>query len=220
MINIDNCKSLNDIAKILFGKANYTNREKVKKYLFENGVDWKEWVESVKATKIRYCIVCGKKLENEQKKFCSHSCSASHNNKQREKKEKQCLNCGKKVENYHKNAEFCSNTCQREYEYKKYIDAWKNGKENGISGKYELSSHIRRYMLEKTNCSCEICGCNWTNPKSGKPIVEVHHKDGNAFNNKEENLQVLCPNHHAMTENYGNNNKLGRKKRLDNASLV
>lgn len=220
MVNIDNCKSLNDIAKILFGKANYTNREKVKKYLFENGIDWKEWAESVKAAKTRYCIVCGKKLEKEQKKFCSHSCSASHNNKQREKKEKQCLNCGKKVENYHKNAEFCSNICQREYEYKKYIDAWKDGKENGIRGKYELSSHIRRYMLEKTNCSCEICGCNWTNPKSGKPIVEVHHKDGNAFNNKEENLQVLCPNHHAMTENYGNNNKLGRKKRLDNASLV
>lgn len=220
MINIDDCKSLNDIAKILFGKSNYTNREKSKKYLLENGIDWKEWLDSVKQSKIKYCIVCGKKLEKSQKLFCSHSCSASYNNKQREKKIKQCLNCGKEVENYHKNTSFCSNECQRDYEYKQYISAWKKGEESGLRGKWEMSSHIRRYMLEKTNCSCEICGCNWVNPKNGRPIVQIHHIDGDAFNNTEENLQVLCPNHHAMTENYGNNNKCGRKKRMKNAPLV
>jgi predicted HNH restriction endonuclease len=69
-------------------------------------------------------------------------------------------------------------------------------------------------MLEKTGCACEICGCNWVNPKSGKPIVEIHHIDGDAFNNKEDNLQVLCPNHHAMTETFKNNNEKGRSKRL------
>ena len=126
-----------------------------------------------------------------------------------------CKNCGKEIEYSSTNGgKFCSLKCQSEWRYRDYIQKWKEGKLDGIRGTEQISSYIKRYMLEKTNCSCEICGCNWVNPKSGKPIVEIHHKDGNAFNNNEENLQVLCPNHHAMTENYRNNNKNnGRKSR-------
>jgi hypothetical protein len=36
---LKDCKSLNDVSRKLYGKANYTNREKVKLYLKENGVD-------------------------------------------------------------------------------------------------------------------------------------------------------------------------------------
>ena len=127
-----------------------------------------------------------------------------------------CKNCGKEIEYCPSSTgKFCSLKCQSEWRYKEYIRKWKEGSENGVRESGQISSYVKKYMLEKTNCSCEICGCNWVNPKSGKPIVEIHHKDGNAFNNKEENLQVLCPNHHAMTENYKNNNLLGRKKRKE-----
>ena len=212
---IEDCKSLNDIARKVFGKTNYTNREKVKKILFDNGIDWEEWLNNVKENKTKYCLACGKKLEKDQVKFCSHSCSAKYNNKKRlPKVQKTCLHCGKEIDKREKSL-FCSNECQKKYEYEKYIESWKSGEVSGIRGNGQLSAFVRRYMLAKTNCSCEICGCNWVNPKSGKPIVEIHHKDGNAFNNKEENLQVLCPNHHAMTENYKNNNLLGRKKRME-----
>ena len=213
----DDCKSLNDAARKLFGKANYTNREKIKKILAENGMNWEEWLVSVKERETRYCIVCGKKLEKDQVKFCSHSCSASYNNSIRKKKNGNvCLECGKEIEDTRSKRKFCCNECQRDYEYKQYIEKWKNGEVSGMRSATLISQHVRRYMLEKTHCSCEICGCNWVNPKSGKPIVEIHHIDGNAFNNKEENLQVLCPNHHAMTENYKNNNKNnGRKSRKD-----
>ena len=34
-----------------------------------------------------------------------------------------------------------------------------------------------------------------------------YFEDGDATNNREENLQVLCPNHHAMTEHFGSRNK-------------
>ena len=211
---LNNCKSLNDISRKLYGKVNYLNREKVKKYLLENGINWKEWLETIKKNKTKYCIVCGKKLEKHQKLFCSHSCSAKHNNKAR-KDISYCKNCNKELIGRQKN--FCSHECQQEYEYKEYIQSWKIGKENGMKGNCSISNYVKRYLLEKTNCSCEICGCNWVNPKSGKPIVEIHHIDGNAFNNKEENLQVLCPNHHAMTENYKNNNKNnGRKTHKNN----
>lgn len=168
------------------------------------------------------CKLCGKEFffkEKEKRCFCSHTCSTIYNNNKRncgstntsKKEKKYCVNCNKEIPSART---FCSTKCQNEYKHKKYIESWKNGDECGYKGLGQISSHIKRYLLEKTKCSCEICGCNWINPKSGKPIVEIHHKDGNPYNNAESNLQVLCPNHHAMTENYkNNNNNKGRKIR-------
>ena len=45
---LNGCNTLNDICRKLFNKANYTNREKVKKTLYENGIDWKEWLSKKK----------------------------------------------------------------------------------------------------------------------------------------------------------------------------
>jgi hypothetical protein len=61
---------------------------------------------------------------------------------------------------------------------------------------------------------CECCGMEeWMT----KPIpLEVHHKDGNSLNNEIENLMLLCPNCHALTENYrGKNINQGDKKVSD-----
>ena len=52
---------------------------------------------------------------------------------------------------------------------------------------------------------CEICGlANWM----GQPIpLELHHKDGNHYNNDFDNLAILCPNCHAQQPgNAGGNN--------------
>lgn len=38
---------------------------------------------------------------------------------------------------------------------------------------------------------------------TGEPPLHVHHIDGDATNNSEDNLQLLCPNCHSLTENYG-----------------
>ena len=40
---LEKSKSISDIARAVFGKENYTNREKVKKLLLENGISWEEW---------------------------------------------------------------------------------------------------------------------------------------------------------------------------------
>ena len=52
---------------------------------------------------------------------------------------------------------------------------------------------------------CELCGYSeWM----GKKIpLELHHVDGNRFNNALNNLQVLCPTCHSLTPNHSR--KLG-----------
>ena len=125
-----------------------------------------------------------------------------------------CTNCGKEFVCYpESNGKFCSFKCQHEYEYKKYIEQWKNGEIDGVVGGYSLSKHIRKYLFEKYNNSCQLCGWSKENPHTNKIPLQIHHIDGNCLNNKEENLQLLCPNCHSLTDNFGSRNKKATKGR-------
>lgn len=114
---------------------------------------------------------------------------------------------------------FCSRYCQQEYEYREYIQKWKNGTETGTSGEYAISGYIRKYLKEKYNNRCAICGWSEVNIYTGKVPLEVEHIDGNYKNNKEENLSLLCPNCHSLTPTYKGANvghgRLTRKKYSD-----
>lgn len=130
------------------------------------------------------------------------------------KKESICLNCGKHFTPCRNTAgKFCSNKCQVEYEHTQYILRWKDGKESGLRGSYNISRHIRRYMLEKAHNKCQRCGWSEQNPTTGEIPLDIHHKDGDFTNNKEENLEVLCPNCHSLTDTYKRLNRGGRKDR-------
>jgi len=165
------------------------------------------------------CPICGKTFsvsKNDKQRmsqiFCSQSCSAIENNKKRKKVKKQnyCENCGKELHR----GKYCNHDCQWEHTYKEYIKRWKNGEENGMSGEYNTSRHIRRYMFEKYNNSCSRCGWNQENKYTNKIPLELEHIDGNHKNNKEENLDLICPNCHSLTETYkGANKGKGRKER-------
>ena len=120
-----------------------------------------------------------------------------------------CLNCGKEVKN-----KFCSNVCQKEYEYISYINKWKEHKVNGLKGEYQISNYIKMYLFKKYNSKCAICGWSKKNPFTNKIPLEVEHKDGNYKNNSEDNLLLLCPNCHSLTATYkGANLNKGRKAR-------
>lgn len=72
---------------------------------------------------------------------------------------------------------------------------------------------IRRYLLEYhlLDYVCEGCGCNGT--WQGEPItLQLHHKDGNRRNNELSNLSFLCPNCHAITDNFGGKKNKGQKR--------
>lgn len=216
---LEKSKSISDIARNLFGNENYTNREKCKKILFENGIDWKNWLKEKREKTLKYCLYCGKLLNGDnRKKFCNQSCSASYNNHKRNKQvinvqeRHNCLNCGKEL----KNAQltYCSIECQNEYKKNNYIERWKIGKENGQSGVGGVSTIIRRYLFEKYNNTCQLCGWGQKNKYTNKVPLQIHHIDGDCTNNKEDNLQLLCPNCHSLTETYGGNGK-HKSKRID-----
>lgn len=65
-----------------------------------------------------------------------------------------------------------------------------------------ISSHKLKLKLIYEGikeAKCERCGNdNWLN----RPIpLELHHKDGNHWNNDLTNLEILCPNCHALEPN-------------------
>ncbi len=123
-----------------------------------------------------------------------------------------CLNCGCEYNiGRNSNGKYCSNKCQKEYEYKQNIKRWKNGELTGCDKWGQISPFVKRYLLAKTEYKCEICGFNTLNKYTGLTILQIHHIDGDCMNNKEDNLQVLCPNCHALTENWGRNNKKGKR---------
>ena len=127
-----------------------------------------------------------------------------------DEQQKYCLCCGTKI--YGKRV-FCSIKCQNDYRYKEYIKRWKDGLENGLSGEFGISKYIRRYLYEKYNNSCQCCLWGKINPYTGTIPLEVHHIDGDYKNNTEDNLQLLCPNCHSLTETYKSHNKNGRDSR-------
>ena len=129
------------------------------------------------------------------------------------RKIKYCKNCGKELNERHKI--YCDNKCQKEFEYRQYIQRWKDGLESGMRGDYQLSGHIRRYLFEKYDNKCSSCGWSEINLWTNTLPLEVHHLDGDYTNNEETNLTLLCPNCHSLTDTYKNaniNGRIGRKK--------
>lgn len=165
----------------------------------------KDREEALKKDKVRHCIICGKELTSKQIKYCSPSCCNKFKYKN-DGKDVICLECGKVFKSGYKNRKFCSYECSIKYKKKRTIEKWLKGEKtfNSNSG---IPESIREYLFQKKSYQCEECGFEGYNKKTNKTILQIHHIDGNSDNNSYDNLQVLCPNCHAMTENYMNLNK-------------
>lgn len=75
-------------------------------------------------------------------------------------------------------------------------------KSKGI-GSFRLKLRLFQEGLKQNKC--EICGLDeWL----GKPLCcQLHHKSGDVFDNRLENLQILCPNCHTQTDTYAAKNR-------------
>lgn len=84
-----------------------------------------------------------------------------------------------------------------------------------ITGKYDgtYKGHKLKERLIQEGYKeerCEKCGLTeWL----GNPIpLQLHHKDGNHDNNLLENLEILCPNCHSLTDTYAGKNVKHEKR--------
>lgn len=86
-------------------------------------------------------------------------------------------------------------------------------------GKAIKAANARDALVALRGHKCESCGLElWLN----EPIpLEVHHEDGDHLNNQMENLKLLCPNCHALTENWrGKNISKSRKEVISEEAFV
>lgn len=89
------------------------------------------------------------------------------------------------------------------------------------TGKYIKPSKLKHKLVEAglKEDKCERCNnSTWL----GKPIpLELHHINGNRFDNCLSNLQILCPNCHALTNNFkGKNNNILKPCIEDKAEII
>ncbi len=130
------------------------------------------------------------------------------------KPRRNCLACGKEC----KQAvdKFCNNHCQGEYYYQEYIKRWLAGEETGMKGThfFEVSDNVRRWMREQYGNQCTMCGWSKRHPLTGRVPLHIDHIDGDITNNSPENLRLICPNCHSLTDTFGALNR-GKGKRAN-----
>ena len=145
----------------------------------------------------KFCKRCSALIPYEDRRndFCSHTCAALYNNARRHqhKDPRTCNDCGCVIKQY-RHEPICGK-CQRVRDFK-----------YRILNRLPIShSAVRKYLITTRGHTCEKCKLTtWNN----LPIpLDSHHKDGDYLNNNDENLELLCKNCHAQTDNYGSKNK-------------
>jgi hypothetical protein len=104
---------------------------------------------------------------------------------------------------------------RKNLQYENYIAKWQQGEISGNTKSGGISNHIRRFLHEKYRAQCSQCGWSKKHPITKKIPLQVNHINGDSTDSKEINLELICPNCHALTPTYGILNKgNGRKSRL------
>lgn len=78
--------------------------------------------------------------------------------------------------------------------------AWNKEEQLKDWSKYTRASNLKKHLIKLKGHECEKCHNKlWLNEQI---TLEVHHIDGNKTNNNLDNLQLLCPNCHSITDNW------------------
>lgn len=157
----------------------------------------------IEESKKKCCVVCGKELGRNAKKYCTIECK---NNSLKERcYKKVCECCGKGFSTIKKDAKFCSNGCHSKAEHEKAYKDFLENNEKYCRGNYTPKTFKGEFLNEQ-NGVCAICGCKPEH--NGKPLVFVlDHIDGDASNNKRENLRMVCPNCDSQLDTFKSKNK-------------
>ena len=184
--------------------------------------------------KKRYCLLCGEELESGQYKFCCSSHAATYNNKLRPKKVKKqkkneekeikiesnlnpkyiklckCRYCGTEFK-YRARKIYCLQECYKKQISNEKYAYFKEHSEEFCRGNFIPRKYVRRNILQEQNNVCAICGSEQTHNK--KPLVFVlDHIDGDASNNRRENLRMICPNCDSQLDTFKSKNKNSKRR--------
>lgn len=161
--------------------------------------------------KDRACEICGKTIFFGISKFCSIACGNKSRAKRAEEYKKQgrlgnCLQCNKELDN--KKRFYCDVKCQKLFEYELLKKELLKKGDFGNTNSYT----VKKIIKEEDGIKCSICGITlWRNEEA--PLI-LDHIDGNALNNKKENLRLVCCNCDAqLPTSKGRNRGNGRLTR-------
>lgn len=147
------------------------------------------------------CVNCSSELnyESRNNKFCNRSCSAQYNNSNHPKRiastmlEINCLECGKTTTN----PRYCSRKCNSNH-----LKRIANQKViNGVGSHLQ----VKRYLIETFGNIC--MSCDDTHKRGKRLVMELEHKNGDAYDNRLDNCELLCPSCHSVTDTYKGKNK-------------
>ena len=80
---------------------------------------------------------------------------------------------------------------------------WSKGQKLKDWKDYTRFNSVKRNLINLRGNKCERCGLSeWMGMKIP---LELHHKDNNHYNNKLDNLMIVCSNCHMQLHNYNNN---------------
>ena len=127
----------------------------------------------------------------------------------REKLEKNCLYCNSLIP---KRNLYCNNTCQMKYQKQNDFSLIEEGNFDDLGNKQTIDRVSKQYLIHIHGDNCMKCGWNVTNEWTNKVPIELNHIDGDPENHSLDNLELLCPNCHSLTEFYKSRGK-GRKWR-------
>lgn len=118
------------------------------------------------------------------------------------KNNKKCLNCGSIL---NRNNKFCSLNCSSEH---KHYESYKNfllNNDDYCRPNYSPKS-FKDIFLKEQEFKCDIC--KMENKWEDKELIFVmDHIDGDASNNKRDNIRLICPNCDSQTITFKSRNK-------------
>jgi len=115
--------------------------------------------------------------------------------------ESTCKNCSK-IFKFSKQGgvtgTYCSLSCTFESQKKQR-------RLNFLEGKIKNRANLKNHLVDIHGWQCMCCkNTEWL----GQPVpLELDHIDGNAGDNRPENIRLLCPNCHAQTPTHKAKNK-------------
>lgn len=121
---------------------------------------------------------------------------------------KYCLRCNAELKNTQK--KFCSIECSQKYVHEQAYKNFKENPEKFCKGNY-TPKNFKEEFLKEQNYECAICHQipEW----NGKELHFVlDHIDGDASNNKRENLRLICPNCDSQLDTFKSKNKNSKRR--------